>query len=151
MTRTKWLVVTAVLILFTVTHGHAFCFDSAAARYGVAPSVLRAIAYGESSNNPSAINYNKNGSHDIGLMQINSSWLPTLAKQGIRSGDLWDPCTNLMVGAWILADCFEQFGNRWQSVGCYNSRTPRIRDRYAARIQRIHARYFSEGERHVRR
>lgn len=150
MSRMQRIIILVVCLMLVSTQGQAFCFDAAATRYGVAPSLLRAIAYGESSNNPRAIHHNTNGSHDIGLMQINSTWLPTLAKKGINTGDLWEPCTNLMVGAWILAGCFEEYGNSWKAVGCYNSRTPRIRDQYASRIQRIHARYFNNGALHVR-
>ena len=79
------------------------CWDDAAARYQVNPTLLHAIARTESGVNPRAIGRNRNGSRDIGLMQINSGWLPTLARHGITEQDLFDPCTNLHVGAWILA------------------------------------------------
>ena len=36
-------------------------------------------------------------------MQINSSWLPILAKYGIAKSDLLNPCVNTHVGAWVLA------------------------------------------------
>ena len=70
-------------------------------------------------------------------MQINSSWEPTLRKLGIPWGTLADPCTNVMVGAWVLSQCIRDYGYTWPAVGCYNSRTPSKRDRYAARIARI--------------
>ena len=40
---------------------------------------------------------------DIGLMQINSQWLPKL---GVSAPALLDPCTNVRVGAAILATNF---------------------------------------------
>ena len=115
----------------------AFCYEEAGNRYGISPNLLYAISKGESSFNPIAINYNTNGSYDYGLMQINSSWEPTLRKLGIPWGTLADPCTNVMVGAWVLSQCIRDYGYTWPAVGCYNSRTPSKRDRYAAKIARI--------------
>jgi len=115
----------------------AFCYEEAGSRYGISPNLLYAISKGESSFNPIAINYNINGSYDYGLMQINSSWEPMLRKLGIPWDTLADPCTNVMVGAWVLSLCIRDYGYTWPAVGCYNSRTPSKRDRYAARIARI--------------
>ena len=115
----------------------AFCYAEAGSRYGVSPRLLQAIAQGESNFNPVAVNQNTNGSYDYGLMQINSSWEPALRRMGIAWESLADPCTNVMVGAWVLAHCIREFGNTWPAVGCYNSRTPSRRERYAARIARI--------------
>jgi hypothetical protein len=70
-------------------------------------------------------------------MQINSSWAPTLRKKGIPWNTLADPCTNVKVGAWVLAQCVSDYGYTWSAVGCYNSRTPSKRDKYAARIARL--------------
>lgn len=115
----------------------AFCFEEAGNRYGISPQLLYAISKGESSFNPLAINYNTNGTYDYGLMQINSTWEPALRKIGISWNNLADPCTNVMVGAWVLSQCIRDYGYTWSAVGCYNSRTPSKRDRYAARVARI--------------
>ena len=116
---------------------YAFCYAEAGIRYGISPNLLYAISKGESSFNPVAINYNSNGSYDYGLMQINSSWEPTLRKLGVPWDSLANPCTNVMVGAWVLSQCIQDYGYTWSAVGCYNSRTPSKRDRYAARVARI--------------
>lgn len=59
------------------------CFEQAANRYGLNKRMLVAIARTESALTPHVIGpRNQNGSYDIGMMQINSSWLPTLAKYG---------------------------------------------------------------------
>jgi soluble lytic murein transglycosylase-like protein len=115
----------------------AFCFEEAGNRYGISPQLLYAISKGESSFNPLAINYNTNGTYDYGLMQINSTWEPALRKLGISWNNLADPCTNVMVGAWVLSQCIRDYGYTWSAVGCYNSRTPSKRDQYAARVARI--------------
>ncbi len=75
------------------------CWQSAAQRYGIHKTILRAIALTESVMDSQAINRNPNGSVDVGLMQINSRWFPRLAEIGIQPGDLWNPCTNIHVGA----------------------------------------------------
>jgi len=121
---------------FSATAG-AFCFEEAGAMYGIAPRLLWTISKGESNFNPAAVNYNTNGSYDFGLMQINSSWAPTLRRIGIPWEALADPCTNVKVGAWVLAQCVQDYGYTWAAVGCYNSRTPSKRDKYAAKIARL--------------
>jgi soluble lytic murein transglycosylase-like protein len=125
----------AALALSTSTSAHA-CWEEAAERYGMNPHLLYAIAKTESNLNPSAINRNKNGSYDIGLMQINSRWLPTLRKYGIEESQLWDACVNIQVGAWVLAQNMQRMGNSWEAVGAYNARTPELRVRYAQKVYR---------------
>lgn len=112
----------------------ADCFDAAGLQYQVSPALLRAVAQQESSLNPRAINRNRNGSFDIGLMQINSSWLPLLARHGIREQDLWEPCTNVMVGAWILGSNFKRMGVTIAALGAYNTSNPDGRQRYARQV-----------------
>lgn len=100
------------------------CWGEAAQRYRVPAELLYAIARTESDLNPLAVNRShlqRTGSYDIGLMQINSAHLRTLARYGIREPDLYDPCTNLHVGAWLLAESFSRRGVSWDAVGAYNA------------------------------
>src|SRR4051812_45901669 len=83
----------AVLLLCASMPGYG-CWEAAAQRYQLEASLLYAIAATESGLNPRAENRNTNGSVDVGLMQINSTWLPTLARHGIHADDLWQPCIN---------------------------------------------------------
>lgn len=132
---------TIAVLLFIVTGAQAdpLCFDEAGAQYGINPQILQAIAKVESDFNPRATNWNRNGTYDFGLMQINSSWAPALGKE--RWNALGDVCTNIKTGAMILADCMKRYGYTWEAIGCYNSRTPDKRDRYAwlvfRQLQRI--------------
>lgn len=97
------------------------CWDKAGIAYKVDPWLLFSIAKVESSFNHKATNLNKNKSIDIGLMQINSIWLPTLSKFGITTQDLFDPCTSIFVGAWITAQNIKRFGYNIDGIGAYNA------------------------------
>ena len=111
------------------------CWDKAAAIYGVDPWLLMAIAKTESSFNSTAININKNKSTDIGMMQINTIWLPTLKKFGIQKEHLFNPCTSVFVGAWILAQNIKNFGYNQDGIGAYNSPSNiKIRRNYAQKV-----------------
>ena len=112
------------------------CWNDAATRYQVDSTLLYAIARTESGLNPLAIGRNRNGSRDIGLMQINSAWLSTLATYGISERDLLDPCTNIHVGAWILSYNFYRLGYTWDAVGAYNAVNPRSRRAYIDKVRR---------------
>lgn len=110
------------------------CIEQAAARYRLSPVLLLAIAQQESGLNPRAINRNTNGSTDMGLMQINTMWLPTLQRHGIQAHDLWEPCTNVMVGAWILRNNFQRWGETLTGLGAYNASSQDKRMQYAVRV-----------------
>lgn len=123
----------------------ATCWDEAAQRYGVSAQLLYAMARVESNLNPQALNLShraRTGTYDIGLMQINSSHLPRLARLGISEQGLIEPCTNVLVGAWLLADLFARHGLTWDAVGAYNAACTRLsaeacratRARYAWRV-----------------
>lgn len=126
----------ALLILVTSAFGAqgAVCFDEAAQRYNVPVALLKAISTVESGGNVRARNVNENGTVDIGHMQINSWWLPVLAKYGIDEKSLSDPCINTNIGAWILAHNIARYGLTWQAVGAYNAVSSSKRDVYARKV-----------------
>lgn len=120
-------------------HAQAFCFDEAAAQYanlGMTGQHLRAIARVESSFRPGAVNRsNKDGSEDVGLMMINSFHFGELAKRGItRERLLEEPCTNVKVGAEILAGNIRRYGLTWRAVGAYNAKTEWKREVYVRKV-----------------
>ncbi len=118
-------------------HSIAECIQSAANFYKVSDALLYVIAMQESEMNPLALNKNPT-SEDIGIMQINSRWLPTLnAKAGLTRADLFDPCVNIHVGAWVLRGNLNRYGPTWRAVGAYHasSKRPDLRERYAVKIR----------------
>ncbi len=133
---------------------YANCFSEAGDKYGIDPLLLKAIAQTESSMNPQALNRNKNGSEDIGLMQINSAHLERLRKSGItRESLLNDTCMSVMVGADILAGFVSQFGYTWRAVGAYNAgggdgRDP-LRERYAMKVVRKYLQLKNDKNRSI--
>ncbi|OON41347.1 invasion protein IagB [Izhakiella australiensis] len=132
----RWLLFFSLLA--TTLPALADCWQQAGNRYGIEPELLQAIAIVESGLTPEAINENRDGTHDVGLMQINSRHLPMLKKFNItRQGLINDPCQNVMTGAWILAGNFRQYGYSWEAVGAYNAGTGKSQRRKALRNKYI--------------
>jgi soluble lytic murein transglycosylase-like protein len=95
------------------------CWTFAADHFHLPPYLLYAVATVESGRNPSAIAQARDGSHSVGLMQINSRWFPELRGAGITEVDLYRPCVNVQVGAWILSQEVAKYGYSWLAIGSY--------------------------------
>lgn len=121
--RSKWLCVPMCLGLgLGMTQAHAWCWSRAGQLHAIEPELLQAIADVESGQRPDVINHNRNGTRDIGLMQINSIHLPRLNAQGITEQRLLDePCLSVEVGAQVLAEFIARYGYNWTAVGAYNA------------------------------
>ena len=142
MNWTRW-VITLVLMIGSssaLSSDLEACFEAAASRYHLPSSLLMAIGRAESGLRPAVYRVNADGSEDIGVMQINAWWLPRLEAYGITRADLEEPCTNIQVGAWILAQEVIRFGYTWEAVGAYNAgpspARAGMRRRYALRVAR---------------
>lgn len=125
------------------------CWADASAKYNVPVDLLYAIARVETGNRAGLISKpNKNGTYDIGLMQINSMHLPRLAKQGITKKDLVEkPCVNLHVGAMILAEMIKRHGYTWVAIGAYNAGSHDKRVIYAKKVFAMHDKNVRERSR----
>jgi soluble lytic murein transglycosylase-like protein len=121
------------------------CWVDAGTKYRIDPWILYAIAEQESSLNPLAVNKNRDNSRDVGIMQINSFWFDKLKNFGILEKNLFDPCTNIHVGAWVLSQSIQSFGSNWRAVGAYNAGTGKNEEREILRkkyADRIYQRYI---------
>lgn len=97
------------------------CWDAAGAYHGIDPWLLYAIGYVESRHNPAAVNgSNRNGTRDVGMMQINSIWLPELRKHGVTEAALTNACASTYIGAWIMAKNIRKHGYTWEAIAVYN-------------------------------
>lgn len=106
------------------------CVVQAAAHYGAHPDLVRAVLRQEKGK-VGYIRRNKNGSFDMGPMQINSVHLPELAKYGITQAMLTnDECLNIHIGTYYLQKNIVTTPNSrtaagfWNAVGNYHSTTP---------------------------
>lgn len=146
---------TFLLLAMLCPRAGAFCFDAAGVKYHIDPLLLKAIATGESSLRPGITNINRDKntgralSTDYGLMQVNSTHIPSLIAQGfIRSPQelLTRPCLNVQIGTWILAKHFQVCGISWNCLDSYNAgfRKDRheTRESYANRIYAIYRQFL---------
>lgn len=117
----------------------AACLMLASQTYSVPPAVMLGIYKAEGGQVGQEVK-NTNGSYDLGPMQINTLWLPTLAKKWGVSEDTarrWvrdDACTNVGVAAWILQGHLEETQNISQAIAHYHSRTPLHGDKYKKKV-----------------
>ncbi|PJB72892.1 MAG: transglycosylase [Alphaproteobacteria bacterium CG_4_9_14_3_um_filter_47_13] len=118
----------------------AACIFMAAQTYGLPPAVLLGIYQIEAGRVGQEVGPNRNGSYDLGPMQINTIWVPELAAQwGVSAGTArhWlrdDPCTNVGVAAWILRTHLDETNDLSRAIAQYHSRTPHIGNGYKYRV-----------------
>lgn len=146
--KIKYALFAIVLALGMVmtSQAKATCWNEAGAKYGIDPLLLMAIGWKESRGNPNAVGPPlKDGNVALGLMQINTIHLPNLQRHGITRSDLFNPCVSVYVGAWVLRDCINKFGEIWRSVGCYyagaHSKAYKAMSEYSKDVQRYYANY----------
>lgn len=100
------------------------CSITAAIKYQVPANILLAIAEKEGGR-PGMVNINKNGTYDIGPMQLNSAYLHELRKYGIVPAHAAvSGCYPYELAAWRLRrHLLYDKGNLWARAANYHSRT----------------------------
>lgn len=83
-------------------------------KYSIEPSLILAVAQKESRFEPDV-----NGSGAIGLMQIiPSCHVDRISRLGVT--DIWDPYSNLLIGADLLAELLARYKDPGLALMCYN-------------------------------
>ena len=93
-----------------------------AQKYKVPLNIVLAIIEQESNFNPRAYNKNKDGSEDIGLMQVNFKHNKRLMEEyGINSPqELYDIEKNIELGVRILSENYKRFKSWELAIKAYN-------------------------------
>jgi hypothetical protein len=124
----------------------AVCIFAAAQTYVVPPSVILGILNVEGGRVGQAVQ-NKNGTYDLGPMQINTVWVPELARfWGVRESVAMrlvrdDACINIGVGAWILRTNMNKTGSLAQGIAHYHSATPHLGHNYKRKVMNAMQKY----------
>jgi hypothetical protein len=118
----------------------AACLLMAANTYQVPPAVMIGIMQVEGGHVGQAVGPNSNGTYDLGPMQVNSRWMPELARLwhvSDTTARIWvrdDGCVNVHVAAWILKQKMVETGSLYGGISHYHSATPGMGARYAAKV-----------------
>ena len=113
------------------------CINQAASTYHVPAKLIIAVLNIEQGKVGMA-NRNKNGTYDLGPMQINTSWWPMLSTYGISQDMVKNnPCINVKIGTWILSKAIADNDELLQGVGNYHSHNNHLNQQYVQQI-RLH-------------
>ena len=107
------------------------CSMAAAVRFEVPANSVLAVADMEGGR-PGLWKRNANGSHDVGAMQFNTSYLRELRQYGITAEHVAAAgCYAFDLAAWRLRMHIRQDrGDLWTRVANYHSRTPHLNARF---------------------
>jgi soluble lytic murein transglycosylase-like protein len=144
-----FVVLSTLICALAIGPASAACWVEAASTHRVDPILLKAIAWNESRGRPNAIGPAlPDNNRALGVMQINTIHLRVLQQHGISRQALFEPCTNIRVGAWVLADCIGRFGEVWRAVGCYyagpHSRAFAAMERYVSAVRKNYEGYLHD-------
>ncbi len=118
----------------------AACLLMASNTYHVPPAIMIGIMHVEGGHVGQAAGPNFNGTYDLGPMQVNTLWVPQLARiwhVDQRTAHTWlrdDGCVNVHVAAWILRQKLAETGSYYGAIAHYHSASPGEGSRYAARV-----------------
>ncbi len=104
------------------------------------PAVMIGVMQVEGGRVGQQVGPNFNGTYDLGPMQVNTRWLPELARiwhVSEATARIWvrdDGCVNVNVAAWILKHKIAETGSLYAGIAYYHSATPVTGARYAAKV-----------------
>lgn len=122
-----------------------------AAATGLPPRVLPVIQAIEGGA-VGTVHQDANGTADLGVMQINTIWVPALAaRAGLSETEtaerlIEDPCFNIAASALILRGYLAEAGGQLlPAIGDYHSHTPALNAAYAALAERKARELFADA------
>lgn len=125
------------------------CMALVAHLYHLPPRVLPSIQ-GVEGGVPGMVSRNLNGTDDLGVMQINTIWLPALKlltklpEPVLRERLTNRACFNIAAaGAIMRLHLDESKGDLMRAIGNYHSRTPGLHQQYRLKVLRQAANNFA--------
>lgn len=116
------------------------CMAGVAAFYHLPPRVLPSIQAVEAGR-PGVVHVNRDGSRDLGVMQVNTRWVQPLAIQTampplvVQQRLLFDPCFSIAAaGAIMRLYLNEAGGDLLRAVGYYHSHQPVLAETYRLQV-----------------
>ena len=123
------------------------CMQTASETVGVPRIALELIYRMEGGRRGQSV-LNKNGTVDMGPMQINSWWMRKLSEAGFTQAEIRDDiCTNVHVSAWILKQEVKRSADLAEAIARYHSPTPEHQLRYISRVRDYLSDMIEEAER----
>ncbi len=125
------------------------CMALVASLYSLPPRVLPSI-HAVEGGAAGTVHANTDGSQDLGVMQVNTRWLPALSRYtgtpeaAVRQNLLNRACYNIAAAGLILRTYLDETGgDLMRAVGDYHSHTPPLNQAYQAKVLRSAAGLFS--------
>ncbi|MGZ8157251.1 MAG: transglycosylase SLT domain-containing protein [Methylobacter sp.] len=118
------------------------CSITAAVKYEIPANIVLAVAEKEAGK-PGQWVRNANGTHDVGAMQFNTSYLSDLERYGITANDVAaSGCYSFDLAAWRLRmHIRNDQGDLWTKAANYHSRTRKHNIVYRADLMRKAAKW----------
>lgn len=118
------------------------CMALVANLYTLPPRVLPSIQAVEGGR-PGLAMLNRNGTEDLGVMQVNTIWLKPIAAYArlteaeVRHRLLEQPCFNIAAAGLIMRTYLDEArGDLMTAIGNYHSHTPALHELYRTKILR---------------
>jgi len=117
-------------------HKYDKFFYQSAKKYNIPYLVLKTVAMTENIFfNHDIIKYNKNGTIDIGLMQINTIQIEELSELKLTKDKLMDIEVNIDTAAYIISKLIISRGYSWKAIGVYHSKTKKHKNKWIKRAK----------------
>ena len=127
------------------------CMALVASIYKLPPRVLPSI-HAVEGGQVSTIHVNADGSQDLGVMQVNTRWLPALSRYTgqpeamVRTALLSRACYNVAAAGLILRTYLDEAGgDLMRGIGYYHSHTPILGSEYQMLVVEAASALFAAG------